>query len=117
MKKKISDKARLRHILDAISEIESYTKKCTLAEFESSSLIKNASMRQLEIIGEAAAHLTEETKTSTKNIPWGKIVGLRNYLIHEYFGTDDEITWDIIQVDLPKLKLDILKILEDFDSP
>ncbi len=112
MKKKIADKARLQHILEAISEIETYTEKCDFKKFEETSLIKHASIHQLQIIGEASNHLLDDTKQLAKDIPWERIVGLRNYLIHEYFGVDDEITWNIIQHDVPKLKVAILKILE-----
>jgi len=114
MKKKISDKARLLHILDAITEIKAYTENCDLKKFKESSLIKHASMHQLEIVGEAVNHLQEETKCLVNDIPWARIIGLRNYLIHEYFGVDDEITWDVIQYDIPKLEKAVIEILKRF---
>ena len=72
---------------------------------------KFASIKQLEIIGEAANHTTEETKLRFASVEWQKITGLRNILIHEYFGIDENIVWGIIIKDLPELKKSIQNIL------
>ena len=104
MKEKIGDKARLQHILDAIQEIESYTDKADLSVFQSNSMMLYASVKQLEIIGEAAKNLSEDFKNLCKEIPWSEISGLRNILVHEYFGVDKKIIWQIIQDDIPFFK-------------
>lgn len=84
MRNNIGDEARLKHILDAISEIESYTKDSTFEKFTKSSMMKYATIKQLEIIGEAANHISGKLKEKYSDIEWREIVGLRNILIHEY---------------------------------
>jgi len=71
-----------------------------------------ACVKQLEIIGEAANYLSDELKHEHNEIEWRKIVGLRNTLIHEYFSIDNDIVWQIIINQLPKLKGEITKILK-----
>jgi uncharacterized protein with HEPN domain len=102
------DHARVLHILDAIGEIEFYNKDADFEKFSKTSIIRFASIKQIEIIGEAANHISEETKNSFPDIPWKNIIGLRNILIHEYFGIDAKIIWDIIQYNLPELKKQML---------
>ncbi len=115
MKGKIGDKQRLQHILESISEIESYTRETTLDTFLENSMMRFASVKQIEIIGEAANYLTEETKIKFQNIQWRQIIGLRHILVHEYFGVDNKLIWQIIANDIPKLKLEILSILSSPD--
>ena len=110
MKGKTSDKARLQHILDAIYEIENYTRNVTIDEFSKSSEKKFASVKQLEIIGEAAGKITGDTKTDNPELEWPKIIALRNLLVHEYYIIDASIVWNIIMEDLPDLKKQIISL-------
>ena len=110
MKGKTSDKARLQHILDAINEIENYTRNITIDEFSKSSEKKFASVKQLEIIGEAASKITGDTKTDNPEFEWPKIIALRNLLVHEYYIIDASIVWNIIMGDLPDLKEQIISL-------
>ncbi len=107
----LGDKIRLQHVLDAIEEIENYIQNATLEEFISNSMMFNASLRQLEIIGEASNRLSEKLLQDNKDIPWARIIGLRNLVIHEYFGIDDMTIWSIIKINLPKLKEQIHLLL------
>ena len=113
MKSDSGDKARLNHILDAISEIESYTKEATFEVFSQNSMMKFASIKQLEIIGESANHISDTLKERYSDIEWREIIGLRNILIHEYFGVDENVIWGIITMDILKLKNNIIRILKD----
>jgi len=75
----------------------------------------NATLRQLEIIGEASNRLSEKMLLNNPEIPWARIIGLRNLVIHEYFGIDDFTIWNVIKIYLPDLKVKILAILEKDD--
>lgn len=103
MKDKIGDQQRLFHIKEAIEEIIAYIREVDYDEFASNSMMRFASIKQLEIIGEATRHLTKETKSAYPEIQWKEISGLRNVLIHEYFGVDTELVWQIIKVDILEL--------------
>jgi uncharacterized protein with HEPN domain len=116
MKDLKGDKARLLHILDAISEIEGYTYNFDFTEFLNISMARFASIKQLEIIGEAANHISTELIENYPDVEWRKIIALRNILIHEYFGVDAKIVWDIIQEDMPNLKMSIEIILAAYDK-
>jgi len=93
MRSNLVDEARLMHMLDAISEIQSYVKDTDIDEFINNSMKKFATVKQLEIIGEAANHISEEMKIKHPEIKWREIIGLRNILIHEYFGVDEYVVW------------------------
>ncbi|HQI42293.1 MAG: DUF86 domain-containing protein [Ignavibacteriales bacterium UTCHB2] len=112
MKSKLGDKARLQHISEAIKEIEKYIENISYEDFQINSMMQFATVKQLEIIGEASNQLTDHFKKLYKEIEWREIVGLRNILIHEYFGIDTKIVWDILQIDLPELKIRVEDILK-----
>jgi uncharacterized protein with HEPN domain len=114
MQDRLGDKIRLLHIIDAINEIENYIQDTDLKGFIDNSMMFNASLRQLEIIGEASNRLSEELLNSTPSIPWARIIGLRNLVIHEYFGVDDFTIWNVIKINLPVLKSEIAVVLSGF---
>lgn len=116
MRGKLGDKIRLHHIADAISEIEQYLDKVNFAAFTENSMMRFACIKQLEIIGEASNHISKEMKSTFSEIEWQQIAGMRNVFIHEYFGVDINLVWDIIMNDLPLLKLKITDILLIIDS-
>jgi uncharacterized protein with HEPN domain len=111
MKGKIGDKQRLLHILESIKEIEYYTSLADFNSFLENSMMRFASIKQIEIIGEAANYITEETKSKFKSIQWRQIVGLCHILVHEYFGIDDNLVWQIIVNDIPTLKKEVQSVL------
>jgi len=114
MKDLRGDKARLLHILDAITEIEDYTQNLDFEHFFRASMPRFASIKQLEIIGEAANNISSGIREKYSHVEWRKIIALRNILIHEYFGVDAKIVWDIITEDLPTLKTSVEIILATF---
>lgn len=110
MRGNIGDKERLGHILDAIAEIESYTANVEFKDFLVNSMMRFASIKQIEIIGEAANFITPATKELFSDIEWKQIVGMRHILIHEYFGVDANLVWQVIVDDIPLLKEAIIRV-------
>lgn len=100
---------RLEDILEAIFRIERYAARGRAA-FERDELIQNWFVRNLQIIGEAARALPEETRNSAPDIPWSNIIGMRHILVHDYFNIDTETVWRVIERDLPTLKQQIEKM-------
>ncbi len=75
-----------------------------------------ASIKHIEIIGEAANYITEETMAKFSNIQWRQIIGLRHILVHEYFGIDSHLIWQIISEDIQQLKVEVRIVLESIDN-
>src|SRR3972149_1512062 len=93
----------LKHILDAIARIESYTGQGRKA-FLQNTMVQDAVIRNLEVIGEAVRQLPADLRQRYPHIPWRSITALRNVLIHEYFGVDLEIVWRVVQRRIPTLR-------------
>lgn len=102
----------LKHILESIEWIEEETKGISQDEFIKNVPAQDAAIRRLEIIGEAVKNLPGDFKKKYPSIPWQKIAGLRDKLIHGYFGIDLELVWEIIKKDLPLFKIQIQKMLK-----
>ena len=115
MRSRIGDKVRLQHILDSILEIESYSVNTDFQDFMKNSMMRFACIKQMEIIGEAGNHISNELKTKFSMIEWSRITGMRNIFIHEYFGVDPKIVWEIIQNDLPELKEKVTEIFSSLE--
>lgn len=103
------------HIRDSIDKIISYTQKYDFNSFSSDSIIQDAVIRQFEIIGEASSKLSEDFKTQYQSIPWKEIIGMRNKLIHDYFGVNIKFVWETVKQDLPGLKTEIGIIIKNSD--
>jgi uncharacterized protein with HEPN domain len=110
--RKRNDAVYLRHILDAVERIEQYTAGMTEQKFLQNSLVQDAVVRQLEIIGEASRNLSDELRQKHSQVPWAKVVGMRNRIVHAYFDVDLTIVWEVIQRDLPDLKAQVHLILQ-----
>jgi uncharacterized protein with HEPN domain len=111
--KKPNNSLRLRHILDAIERIGSHLDGFETHGFQVDVKTQDAVVRQLEIIGEAAANLTPELRKANSHVAWQVATAARNRLIHGYFDVDPEMIWGITQNDLPALKAQIEAILEN----
>jgi uncharacterized protein with HEPN domain len=107
------DSIFLRHILDSINQIGEYVNGLGFEDFVMHKLVQDGVIRQLEIIGEATKRLSPELREKHSHIPWEDIAGMRDKLIHHYFGVDLEAVWDTIEKDLPVLKKEVRKILGD----
>ena len=101
----------LQDILSSIKIIEDYTKSLSFEEFVNDIKTYQATLFNFHIIGEAAAQLSKNYKTGNPQINWDEIKAFRNKLIHEYFGTNNQIIWDVIKFDLPDLKNQIQQLM------
>ena len=101
----------LRHILESLSLISEYTSNLSKDTFLASPQGQDAVIRRLEVIGEAVRNLPTEFRGEHPEVPWCQIAGMRDVLIHEYFGVDLELTWQTIQDDLPDLDRSLSAIL------
>ncbi|MCF8357561.1 MAG: DUF86 domain-containing protein [Prolixibacteraceae bacterium] len=100
----------IEHILDSISKIEKYTGSINASEFVDNELIQDAVIRNFEIIGEATKNISNDFREKNSDIPWKKMAGMRDLLIHDYLGIDLYAVWETIKLDLPNLKSELLKI-------
>lgn len=103
----------LNDILEAIDDIQSFTEHMSFKGLESDKKTLYAVIRCLEILGEAVRKIPKNVKERYPDIPWKEIAGIRDKLIHEYFGVDTQTIWDTIQEDLSPLKETITNIIND----
>lgn len=109
-------RAYLKDIFESVNKIEKYTKRLSFDDFEDDGLIQDAVVRNLEIIGEAAKNIPEEVKKKKSDVEWKKIAGLRDILVHAYFGIDAEVVWDIVKNKIPELKKRITELLAETED-
>jgi len=102
--------AIINDILKCIDHIQNYTANLSFEDFSKNFMAVEACLYNIQIIGEAVSHLPEEVKEKETSIPWLLIKGMRNRLIHEYFGTDLPLVWDTIKNDLPSFKKELKRI-------
>jgi len=106
----------IEHILESIERIEDYTKEITKDQFVNSGKTQDAVIRRIEVIGEAVKNIPDEIKEKYSGVPWRRITGMRDILIHEYFGVDLELTWKVVKEDVVDLKKKISKVKEDLEK-
>lgn len=110
-----SDKVYIAHILDSIEAIKKYTSNVDQSGFLEIALIQDAVIRNLQIIGEAAKKVSIETKSSFSDIPWKKMAGMRDKLIHDYMGVDLWAVWLVVERDIPALDIQLKKIIDNIE--
>ena len=105
-------KLYLVDIENSLGKIESYTRNLSFDDFVSNQQVIDAVVRNLEIVGEAVRNMPNNIISTHPEIPWEKIIGMRNKVIHEYFGVDEEIVWKTIREDMPVFRSQIARVLE-----
>lgn len=100
---KKTDVIRLGHMLNAAKEIISFTKGFDKADLQKDRVLTLALVKEIEIIGEAASKVSQEAREQIPGIEWRDVIGMRNRLVHVYFEVDEDILWDTILYDIPRL--------------
>ena len=104
---------RLQDILEAIERIEKYAARGRAA-FDEDELVQTWMVHHIEVIGEACRALPDEFQAHYAGVPWSDIIGMRNILVHHYFGIDPDAVWAVVEHDLPDLKLNVQAILREW---
>lgn len=115
MRERLRDKDRLEHILAAIDRVLRYTKEKTYKDLITDDMMYYAVVKNIEIMGEAANMLTSEFTDLHSETPWKMVRGMRNYIVHEYFQIDDAVVWDVVTNNLPELREQIVKDIDETD--
>lgn len=116
MKKPKDPRVFLGHILDNIEKIENTFTDLSETEYLKNLDVQDATLRRLEVIGEAIKNLPLTFKKKYPSVPWKKIAGIRDILIHEYFGVDMYLVWKVSVSDIPKLKKQLQKIVKEIED-
>lgn len=113
---KTDQSAFLNHILDAIKKIEKYVQGIDEEAFKKNDLVQDGVIRQIEIIGEAVKRLSDDLTSQSAHVPWQDVAGMRDKLIHDYFGVDIDTVWLTVKKDIPDLKEEIKRIIERLEG-
>jgi uncharacterized protein with HEPN domain len=103
----------LKDILEAITAIEQFIGSMAYDEFSKDDKTISAVTRKLEIIGEAVRHIPAEVSAKYTNIPWDKMAGMRNILIHQYFGVSYSLIWKAVKESIPAVKQALIEVLQN----
>lgn len=107
---KETDIARLGHMLDAAKEITSFVKGRSKGDMERDRILTLALVKEIEIIGEAASKVSHEAREQIPNIEWIDVIAMRNRLVHAYFEIDEDILWNTIVYNIPRLIEELEKL-------
>ena len=113
---KRNSKLFVKDIIDAIDSIEKFVGKMNLDELQKDEKTSSAVIRKFEIIGEAAKYMPKKIKDNHKHIQWKSMAGMRDRLIHAYFGIDYNLVWAAIKTEIPKLKPKLKKMLSSLEQ-
>ena len=104
------------HILKELTFIKKYSERCDLAQFLHDEVLKRAFARSLEIIGEASKAVPDEIRIRYPQIEWRAMAGMRDKLIHHYFGVDYELVWDIAKNQVDELIFQVKEIIAEIQD-
>ena len=116
MKEQVRDLGRLEHIITAVENIEDFTVDMTFAQFKADKRTYFAVVKNIEIIGESVYKLTNEFKDSEPELPWTLMEKMRHVLVHDYYNISAEIVWDVVKVDLPSIKPQLIQLYKKYNN-
>lgn len=105
------DRVRIRHMVDAAETLGQFMAGRKREDLDGDRMLLFAVVRAIEILGEAAARVSDETRASATDVPWTSIVGMRNRLVHGYFDVDAEIVWRTVTAEIPTLLVTLKRLL------
>ncbi len=111
MRDRLGDRIRVQHILEAIELIEGFMMARSIEDLAQDAMLRFAVVKQLEVIGEAASRIAQETLDAEPAIPWKQVVFMRHVLVHDYYRVDIPTVWSTVTNDLGPLKQAILRLL------
>ncbi|WP_238569903.1 DUF86 domain-containing protein [Thermus thermophilus] len=103
-------------MLESLEKIERYTAGLTFERFAQDDRTVDAVVRNLEVIGEAARQIPSEVRERYPEVPWRRVIGLRNVVVHEYFAVDVEIVWTVVRQSLPELKEALRRMMAELEE-
>lgn len=106
----------MEHIITAVENIEDFTVDMTFAQFKADKRTYFAVVKNIEIIGEAVYKLTNEFKDSEPELPWTLMEKMRHVLVHDYYNISAEVVWDVVTVDLPSIKPQLIQLYKKFNN-
>ncbi len=106
----------LQDMLESLEKIERYTAGLTFERFAQDDRTVDAVVRNLEVIGEAARQIPSEVRERYPEVPWRRVIGLRNVVVHEYFAVDVEIVWTVVRQSLPELKEALRRMIAELEE-
>ena len=106
----------IKDIISAMKSIEEFVEGLSLDEVREDDKTSSAVIRKFEIIGEATKHVPEDLKEKYPDIPWKRMAGMRDRLIHAYFGVDYRLVWEAIKIDIPELKPRLQEVLAELEK-
>ncbi|AFH38438.1 HepT-like ribonuclease domain-containing protein [Thermus thermophilus] len=106
----------LQDMLESLEKIERYTAGLTFERFAQDDRTVDAVVRNLEVIGEAARQIPSEVRERYPEVPWRRVIGLRNVVVHEYFAVDVEIVWTVVRQSLPELKEALRRMMAELEE-
>jgi uncharacterized protein with HEPN domain len=117
MRDKLGDRARVQHMLEAIELVERFMYGRAMDDLANDAMLRFATVKQLEIIGEAASRITAGTLALEPSVPWKRVVLMRHILVHDYYRIDVPTVWSTTQDDLKPLKEALIRLLELLPLP
>jgi uncharacterized protein with HEPN domain len=110
------DSVYLQHVAESIARIRNYTSRGH-ETFVAEAIVQDAVIRNLEVVGEAVKRISESTRLKAPQIPWKQIAGMRDMLIHNYFGVQLDRVWQVVDRDLPVLETAVTELLAQINTP